>query len=292
MLLRIVAIMFPLFAIAAIGYFYGRRHKPDLSVANQLNLDVFVPALVFAALADKSFDLATHWGLALGAFVLVFGSGAAGWLIARASGVQTKTLLPPLMFNNCGNLGLPLAVLAFGEAALGPAVVMFMVSNLLHFTVGVWMLDHQARLAQFFRMPMTIATAAGLAVSLLGIEIWPPAKLAIKMLGDISIPLLLFSLGVRITDAKFGAWRIGVLGAAARPIVGMLMAWPLGLALGLDAQQQAMLLVFGALPPAVLNYVFAERYRQEPEQVASIVLIGNLAALLFLPIALAIVLRA
>ena len=43
-----------------------------------------------------------------------------------------------------------------------------------------------------------------------------------------------------------------------------------------------MLLVFGALPPAVLNFLFAERYNQEPERVASIVLIGNLAALLFL----------
>ena len=51
-----------------------------------------------------------------------------------------------------------------------------------------------------------------------------------------------------------------------------------------------MLFVFGALPPAVLNFLFAERYRQEPQRVASIVLIGNLAALLFLPLALAWVL--
>jgi len=44
------------------------------------------------------------------------------------------------------------------------------------------------------------------------------------------------------------------------------------------------------LPPAVLNFLFAERYKQEPHRVASIVLIGNLAALLFLPLALAYVL--
>jgi predicted permease len=51
-----------------------------------------------------------------------------------------------------------------------------------------------------------------------------------------------------------------------------------------------MLFVFGALPPAVLNFLFAERYKQEPQRVASIVLIGNLAALIFLPLALAYVL--
>jgi predicted permease len=52
-----------------------------------------------------------------------------------------------------------------------------------------------------------------------------------------------------------------------------------------------MLLVFGALPPAVLNYVFAERYRQEPAKVASIVMLGNLAALASMPIALALTLQ-
>jgi predicted permease len=53
--------------------------------------------------------------------------------------------------------------------------------------------------------------------------------------------------------------------------------------------QTAQLLVFGALPPAVLNYIFAERYDQEPDKVAAIVLTGNLLSLLFVPLALAIV---
>ena len=51
-----------------------------------------------------------------------------------------------------------------------------------------------------------------------------------------------------------------------------------------------LLSVVGALAPAVLNYMFAERYNQEPEKVASMVLIGNLAAVVFLPLALALVL--
>ena len=50
------------------------------------------------------------------------------------------------------------------------------------------------------------------------------------------------------------------------------------------------MLVFGALPPAVLNFMFAERYQQEPDKVASMVLIGNVAAVAFLPIALALTL--
>ena len=56
--------------------------------------------------------------------------------------------------------------------------------------------------------------------------------------------------------------------------------------LALDEAQFPQLLIFAALPPAVLNVLVAEQYRQEPERVASIVLIGNLGSLVVLPAAL------
>lgn len=286
MILRILSIVFPVFAIAAIGYVYGRHRQPDLTVANQINMDVFIPALVFGALAAKSFQPAQYQLLAVAGLLTVIASGLAGWLAARLLGVAPRTFAPPIMFNNCGNLGLPLAVLAFGEAALAPAVVLFVISNLLHFSVGTYLLDHHARLGKLWRMPVMIASVGGLAVSLARIEIWPPLMVAIRMIGDISVPLLLFALGVRLSGSSPHAWRIGVLGAVARPLIGFSLTLAIAWLLGLEGQQRAMLLVFGALPPAVLNYVFAERYRQEPDKVASIVMIGNLASLLFIPLAL------
>ena len=52
-----------------------------------------------------------------------------------------------------------------------------------------------------------------------------------------------------------------------------------------------MLLLFGCLPPAVLNFMVAEQYNQEPGKVASIVLIGNLMAVLFVPLGVSLALR-
>ena len=69
------------------------------------------------------------------------------------------------------------------------------------------------------------------------------------------------------------------------------LAWLILQLITLPRTEQALLLVFGALPPAVLNFMFAERYHQEPEKVASMVLIGNLASVLFLSLALALVLN-
>ncbi len=288
MLIRIASILFPLFAIAALGYFVGRRMKPDLSHANKLNMDVFVPALVFSALAGKDTHVVDYLPLAGATLAVVAGSGAIAWLIARAYHIAPKTLVPPIMFNNCGNLGLPLAVLAFGDAALVPAIITFVVSNLLHFSFGAWLLDHNVRIGNVWRVPPVFATIAGVALGLANVQVWPPLMVAIKMLGDISIPLMLFALGVRLTDSRLTSIKLGVFAAVARPLIGMLLAWSVARLLDLPAQQQALLLVFGALPPAVLNYIFAERYHQEPEKVASMVLFGNLAALIFLPLALAL----
>lgn len=291
MLTRIVSILFPLFAIALLGYLVGRRMKPDLSHANKLNMDVFVPALVFSAMANKEFQIEDYLPLLAASALVLAGSGVVGWLVARAAGIAPKTLVPPMMFNNAGNLGLPLAVLAFGEAALAPAVVMFVVSNVAHFSFGAWLLDHHTRILTVWKSPSILASIAGLTVGLAGVELWPPLLMSIKMVGDISIPLMLFALGVRLSNSHISSIGFGVFGAVLRPLTGMLLAWLLLLLIDLPPRERGMLLVFGALPPAVLNYMFAERYNQEPDKVASMVLIGNVAAIVFLPIALALVLE-
>lgn len=288
---RIAGIVFPIYAVVAVGYAYGRWKKPDMAFANQLNMDIFVPALVFAALASKSFDIGQNLPLLLGATAVVLGTGLLAWPVARLLGVANNTFVPPMMFKNSGNMGLPLAVLAFGEAALPAAVVLFFVENFLHYSLGTWMLDHRARLWNLWRVPVIAAALAGLAVSILKFPLWQPLWLGVKMLGDVSIPLLLFSLGVRLTDSRHADWKISIAGALTTPVAGVLVALLANQVLGLTGRDAAMLILFGALPPAVLNYIFAERYHQEPERVASMVLIGNTASLLIIPLTLAWILR-
>lgn len=288
---RVVGIVFPIYAIVAVGFAYGRWKKPDMSVANTLNMDIFVPALIFSALAAKTFSLVDNLPLFIGSVLVVFGCGLIAWPVARLLGVPANTFVPPMMFKNAGNMGLPVAVLAFGESALPAAVVLFFVSNFLHYSLGTWMLDHHARLGNLWRVPVIAAALAGLAVSLVRIPIWEPLWLGIKMLGDISIPLLLFALGVRLTDSRHADWKIALVGALTTPVAGIMLALALNAMLGLGGRDAAMLILFGALPPAVLNYIFAERYGQEPDRVASMVLIGNTASMVIIPLVLASVLH-
>jgi hypothetical protein len=71
-------------------------------------------------------------------------------------------------------------------------------------------------------------------------------------------------------------------------LIGLAVALPLAHLLALDSTARAQLLLFAALPPAVMQFMLAERYRQEPERVAAMILLGNALAVVFVPIGLAL----
>jgi len=288
---RIFLTVFPLVAIVSVGFFYARARHTDMSIANRINIDVFCPALIFSVMSAKSFDLPTYSTLAIGALIVVIGSGLILWPICKLLKVHPKTFLPPMMFNNSGNLGIPLLVLAFGEQALPAAVVLFLVENLLHFTVGIYMLDHRTNPFNVLRMPMVIATIAGLVFSSLDWTLPQAVQVPVDMLGQIAIPLMLFALGVRMTSVDFSNWRLGLWGTLLAPASGLVIALMLQPILQLEPLQFGYLIMFGALPPAVLNYMMAERYNQEPHQVASIVLLSNMGSLIIIPVVLAFALQ-
>ena len=147
-------------------------------------------------------------------------------------------------------------------------------------------------MAAIWRQPFILAAGAGIGVSLGSIELWPPLLSAARLLGDISLGLMIFSLGVRLSSARIGEMLgIGIAGAVATPLAGMFLASMFGTLASLGAREMDILFLSGALPPAVTNFIFADRYRQEADKVAAIVMIGNVSALLFIPLALAFRLR-
>jgi predicted permease len=289
---RILGIILPVFSIVALGWLYGRRVRPDMGWVNRISMNVLAPALIFSALASKDFDIVEYRLLILGSLGVVLGSGLLAWPFARLLREDFRTFVPPMMFNNCGNMGLPLAALAFGQAGFSAMVALFVISNLLHFTLGAWMIDHHAKFGSLLRNPMVWSTFAGFAFALLHPPLPGWAATTFKMTGDALIPMMLLSLGVRLTAIRWRDAQLGVIGALVCPLTGIAMAALLSPVLGLDRTQQGLLILFGCLPPAVLNFMIAEQYHQEPGKVASIVLIGNAFSILFVPLGLALALPA
>ena len=288
LLSRIADVIIPVFLIVAIGYAYARRSPPDLSVFNRIALDVLAPVLVYSALAAKDFRIADHVPLLIGGTVLILGGGLIAWPVARLFGAQPRTLVPVVMFNNCGNMGLPLALLAFGPVNFGAAVALFSVSNLFHFSIGARITSSHARTRDLLTSPLMIGTALGFASALTDIR--PPDVLlsGLKLLGDALLPMMLFALGVRLTSLTRAGLALGLLGALARPLIGLAIGIPLAWLLGIEGAARGQLLLFAALPPAVMQFMLAERYGQEPDKVAAMIMLGNALAVVFVPLSLAI----
>ncbi|QDZ30202.1 AEC family transporter [Noviherbaspirillum sp. UKPF54] len=297
---RILGIILPVFLIIALGYGYARLRgvsvKEDMAAVNRVSMGVLCPLLVFTALAAKDFDLVHNGTLILAGILIALGSGLIAWPVAKMLGYDPRTFVPPMMYNNCGNMGLPLAVLAFGTAGLSAAVALFMACNLIYFSVGIKIIESGRKqhtpFWKFLMSPMMLSMMAGMLFAIWHVTLPMPLMQAMKMLGDASIPVMLFALGVRMLDVNFKSWHIGVIGAIVCPVAGLIVAWLLDGVLSLTSDQRGQMYLFASLPPAVFCFMVAEQYKQEPDKVASIVLLGNLAALAFVPAGLWLGLRA
>lgn len=291
LILRVVLIMAPLLAVVLLGYFYARHVKPDLSGANKIAVDVCLPSLVFASLSTKQFHVDQQAPFLIGAALIVLVSGLLAWPLARVTHNDPRAMLPTVMFANVGPVGLPATVLAFGQEGLAAALLLLVTSNILHFTVGVWIMSGRADFRSLLLSPLIWSTVAGLAVS--GMQLPIPAWLmtAVRMVGDVLVPLMLLSMGARLVTTPWKTWRVGVLGGAAAPLTRLAGAVLCVAFLPLDAVQRGALFVFAALPPAVFNYLLADRFGRSASDVASMVLIGHVLSLLFLPIGLLLALR-
>ncbi|KZX82417.1 transporter [Oleiphilus sp. HI0009] len=280
--------------MVGVGFFFAKKSQPDLSVVNKLNLNLFTPFLIFSVLSQKNIELDQYLLFSFVAVLVVLLPGLLSIPLTKRLGVSWRTFLPPMMFRNSGNLGLPILLLAFGEQAIAAAVILFLIENTLHFSLGMRMLRTESSLLSLLKIPILQATLVGVVVAYLDFSVPQPVAIGVEMLGQISIPLMLLSLGARMAQTQLSDIRLGLVSAIWAPLSGLLsLALVLAMVLpftGLSKDLIAMLVIFAALPPAVLNFLIAEQLNQEPDRVASIVLLGNLSALITLPIVFTFVL--
>ena len=67
------------------------------------------------------------------------------------------------------------------------------------------------------------------------------------------------------------------------PATCIVVALLVGSGLGLSGLPLHQLVLFGALPPEVLNFMQPEKFHQETQKVVSVVLLGKLGSILIIP---------
>jgi len=288
MLAELFAVMAPIFIVAGVGYSWVRfGHVYPTDFVTRLILNIGTPCLVLSTLSRSEIDTGAFGQMAAACVAVTASMGLVGLLLSRLMRYDWKVLVPAFLFPNSGNMGLPISLYAFGEEGLALAVAFFLVLSVGHFTLGMVLSGAETSFRKLLANPIIISLGLALPILLLDIEL--PRWLAntVQLLGGMTIPLMLVTLGVSLASIRTRHLGQGLLLGALRILAGAGVAWGIGLALGLPALAQGVLVMQSAMPVAVFNYLFAVRSGRSPEQVASLVLCSTFLAFGFLPLLLA-----
>lgn len=287
MLASLSAILAPVFIVAGIGYLWARKgfDYPTEFVARMV-MTVGTPSLVLSTLSRTELQADAFLGMAAACSLCLAGMALAGWLVCRVGGYQWRVLMPAFMFPNTGNMGLPISLYAFGEHGLALAVAFFLTLSVFQFTLGLAISGTAASFKAFVRNPIVISLAGAMPIIFLGVEL--PRWLAntVDLLGGMSIPLMLLTLGVSLASLRLRHVGSGLLLGGLRLVLGAAVGWLAGLVLGMGELERAVLMVQSSMPVAVFNYLMAVRANREPEQVANLVMCSTVLSFAWLPLVL------
>ena len=154
----------------------------------------------------------------------VAGFLALGFVVLKVLKLSINSYLPALTFPNTGNMGLPLALFAFGQEGLALAVVYFSCTVTLQFTLGISLSAGNLSLSRLIRTPTIYAVLISIVLMLLGLKLPTWIENTIGVLGDITIPMMLLTLGVSLAQLKVNALGRNLLLSCVRLAGGFLIA--------------------------------------------------------------------
>jgi predicted permease len=249
-----------------------------------------VPALIFVALMKADISADTLSNLFLSSLIAYIGLTFIFWIIVKILKLNMATYWAPLIFGNTGNLGLPLAMFAFGEVGLGYAVIVFAVMAVGSFSIGVWMVSGGGSLNKVFKEPMVWATLLG---ALFLIQGWQTTKWVtntLELTGQMAIPLMLITLGVALARLKMRMISRAIILSILKLIACIGVAWIVGIYFELNDVAFAVLVMQIATPVAVTSYLLAQKYGADANEVAGLVIASTVLSVFALPVLLGILL--
>ncbi|MBB4197908.1 permease [Rhodoblastus sphagnicola] len=290
-LLDLLQVGAPVFLVTALGYVWRRRALPfSQSFVTQFISLVGAPALVFVTLLNSGFALADigRMGGATLACLLLFTAVAIPAL--KILGRDLRVYLPSLIFPNIGNMGLPICLYAFGERGLALAMIYFTVTSIGQFTFGPAIARGSITLSALLRAPFLYAAVAAVACSQAEVAFPDWILKTLKLIGDVTIPLMLLGLGCALAEFGARAWPRQMAFSLARIGLGLAGGVAVASLFGFTGAERGVLIVESAMPVAVFNYFFAREYGAHEEEVAGLVLISTVLSYVTLPVVLRIAL--
>ncbi len=293
-------VMLPLALLAVAGALVGRSAGVPVVPLSVLVYHLLSPALVFDTLVGADIDgdlvprvVAVVVGVSVGCAAL----GVIYALVRGQARAEAAATVLCLAVVNTGNLGLPVARLAFGEIGLAVAVVAYVAGSVVTNTFGIVIASMadgrrlRSALVAPLKVPPLWAAAAAIVVRETGLEPGPWLAEGVAMLAAAAIPMMLVVLGMQASAQRptSGELLEVLVPVGLRLVAGPLIAWGIGTLVGLSGVALATMVVLGGMPSAVIATIIATRFDARPALVARTVGVSTMLSLVTLTVLLALV---
>ncbi len=290
LILTVLQIVAPVGVLALTGFIWARAgFEYRMEFVTRLAMTLATPCLMFTALMKTEVDPASLAGVAVAASVCFAVLALIWWGFVHVTGLERRSYMAPMIFGNTGNVGLPVALFAFGETGLGYGLAIFAVSCIWSFTLGAWLMTRggAGSVLAVLREPTVWATLLGALFLWQGWQTPGWITNSLDLIGQMAIPMMLITLGVsvaRLTPGRLGqSFWLSLL----RMAVSIVVALGVGLVMGLEPVALAVLILQMSTPVAVTVYLLAARHGADADAVAGLVIVSTLLSVVGIPLTLA-----
>ncbi len=286
----IITAIIPIILTVGLGFVLECRRSMDVRALSSLAIYVLLPCLVFHSLLTTELTVAEALPIV---FILVLTTGtlwALGKGVARLRRLhrdEESFFLLATLFMNAGNMGMPVALYAFGQKGLDLAVICVLVMNFSMNTLAVYYSSRhrggrRAALRTIFSLPTIYAAAAALLMrGLLRVSLPSFLLDPIQILGMATIPLAQLLLGIQLAKARARV-TIHIAGVIAPNLVRLVLAPALAHAyvilLDIHGLAAKVAVLVCAMPSAVNIAIYTTEFGLQPRRAATAVFTSTVAS--------------
>ena len=211
LVLTVLKIISPVFFLGIIGYFWEKtRIEYPIKFVTKLTMNIALPCLIFTSLMNTQIDSNVLSSIIFATLLSYLFLTIFCFLFVKLMKIDIHTFLPPMIFGNTGNLGLPLAFFAFGNDGLSYAVIIFAIMAIFSLTLGIWIISGDKNLTKLLKEPIVWGAVLGAICLYFNIKTPIFITNSLELTGQIAIPLMLITLGVSVARLKLKNLLLGL----------------------------------------------------------------------------------
>lgn len=287
MLIELFNVISPVLIIGMIGYLWVKRGSDfPTDFVTKVNMNFGAPCLIFVGILGLRDDLGTATTFMMASFASITVLLVIAIAFVYIVDLPKRAYIIALSSTNCGNMGIPLCLFAFGEIGMSFAIAYFTIGTLFQFTVALFISHGNMKLGSLFRVALIWGIIAAFAFILTGIT--PPTWVmnVTKLLAGVTIPLMLLTLGASLAKLKVINFKKILSIGISKIAVGMVIGITIAHLFKFEGLERNVLILQMSMPVAVFSYLLASRYNRNPEEVASLIFVTTVLSFITVPLML------